>query len=249
MINKFKIDFMVVGAQKAGTSAIDYYLRQHPKIEMASKKELHFFDNDKFFSNSKVDYTLLNKYFPERKVNYLFGEVTPSYMYWDNSIERIKKYNQHIKLIAILRNPIERAFSNWNMEINRNNELRSFKSCIENEMHLILNNIKSKNLYSSYVDRGLYAKQIRNMYSCFPSEQLLFIKYENYITNQKDTMNRVCSFLGIDLCDDNFQSKSLHKIKYLNKISLEERYLLSTFYQKDITEVEKLLNWDCSDWN
>lgn len=73
-----KIDFIVIGAQKAGTSALDSYLRQHPEIGMpADKKELHFFDNETIFANTPVDYHGLETKFIRREDINVYGETTP----------------------------------------------------------------------------------------------------------------------------------------------------------------------------
>jgi len=248
IFNKFKINFMVVGAQKAGTSALDYYLRQHPTIKMGLKKELHFFDNDLHFKKRNVDYSPLKKYYPERDNKYIYGEVTPSYVFWKGAMERIKKYNKKMMLIAILRNPIDRAFSSWNMEVKRGNEHRSFRQSIDEEINDILKGNKKNSLLGTYVSRGLYFEQITNMKKLFPQNQILFIRYEDYMVNQKTVLRDVFSFLKVKEYQNNIELKSVHKINYDNEMTGEERKILIDFYKEDISRVENKLNWDCSDW-
>ena len=100
-----KIDFIIIGTQKGGTSALDHYLRQHPEIGMGKKKEIHFFDDEKIFSKTDINYNKYHDYFDFSIEKKVYGEATPIYIYWDQSCKRIWKYNKDIKLIAILRNP------------------------------------------------------------------------------------------------------------------------------------------------
>ena len=100
----FQIGFIICGTQKGGTTALDRYLRMHPEICMADKKEVHFFDNDNFFIDKKPDYLKYHLNFSPRDHHKIIGEATPIYMYWKNSIKRIHNYNPDMKLIAVLRN-------------------------------------------------------------------------------------------------------------------------------------------------
>jgi len=125
-----KISFLVVGTQKGGTSALDNHLRQHKSLQLAKRKEVHFFDKEVNFKG-EADYKAYHSSFNFSRNKKIYGECTPSYMYWNNSIKRIHQYNPNIKIIAILRNPIYRAFSHWNMECNRNNETLPFLKAIK----------------------------------------------------------------------------------------------------------------------
>ena len=162
LFKKNRIDFIIIGVQKAGTTALDTYLRKHMEIEMGEIKEVHFFDNDKYFINEKIDYKEYHKYFNFSCDKKVFGETTPIYIWWKDSIKRIFNYNKNIKLIIILRNPINRAFSHWNMEVSRKNEFRDFYSCIsENKLD------EKQNKITSYIERGFYSEQIENLLKCF----------------------------------------------------------------------------------
>lgn len=252
MINLFhkrkKIDFIIGGTQKGGTTALDYYLRKHKQIGMAKKKELHFFDNDTLFSNSNIDYSIYEKnfnFFLNKKV---YGETTPIYMYWEPSCKRIYDYNPDIKLIFILRNPISRAFSHWNMEFDRRksyNESFSFAIRNECENNLIENHIQNR-MYS-YVDRGFYFRQIKRIKNYFDERQILFIKYEDFKKNQRKTLFEIFTFLGVDSAY-NFKEKQIHTRKKHSEISIDDKKYLIKQFKFDIYNVEKELNWDCSDW-
>ncbi|MEZ4606416.1 MAG: sulfotransferase domain-containing protein [Deinococcales bacterium] len=114
-----KVYFIICGTQKGGTTALDSYLRQHPHICMGKRKELHFFDQEKNFQSDICDYTSYHKLFQVTSQRQILGEATPIYMYWRAAPQRMWGYNPKLKLIVILRNPIERAYSHWNMERSR----------------------------------------------------------------------------------------------------------------------------------
>ena len=159
-----KINFLVVGAQKSGSSTIDDYLRKHEDICLPnSRKEVHFFDNDLLF-NTQVNYDYYHKFF-ENCQGTCRGEVTPSYMYWKPAIARIYTYNPTIRILVILRNPIHRAYSHWNMQRQRNLENRTFLEAIRSECKsLESRSIRGQNLKYSYVSRGLYFEQILRIF-------------------------------------------------------------------------------------
>ena len=156
---KQPINFIVCGTQKGGTTALDYYLRSHQEICMALKKEVHFFDNDNYFKHEKIDYEFYHEFFRPQKKHKIVGECTPIYMFWKDSMKRIYDYNSKIKLIIILRNPIERAFSHWNMEVQRKREHRTFWDAINKEVNNLDKNLNKSRTFS-YLERGFYYSQI-----------------------------------------------------------------------------------------
>lgn len=246
-----KIDFITVGTQKGGTSALDYYLRKHPDIGMADSKELHFFDNEKIFSKPWINYRRLTKHFHFTNGKTVYGETTPNYMYWTPSIRRIWEYNNRMKLIIILRNPIYRAFSHWNMQLrrkNRNREVNDFWYCIKNERSRIKEALPFQHRGYSYVDRGFYSEQIRRILRFFKPKQLAFIKYDDFIQSQKLTLTRVFEFLGVDPDNYHFKKNKVHSIPYKRDITRREKEYLIDLYFNDISEVERILHWDCSEW-
>ena len=103
-----RLDFILAGAQKSGTTALHYFLCKHPNITMGDQQEMHFFDNDAMFV-SQVDYEELHKHYPPLGTPTIAGDCTPSYIYHEPAAERIWKYNPKIKLLVLLRNPVERA--------------------------------------------------------------------------------------------------------------------------------------------
>ncbi|MCF8369940.1 MAG: sulfotransferase [Bacteroidales bacterium] len=246
--DKIKIGFVVGGAQKAGTTSLNYYLNQHPEIGMPNVKELHYFDNDELFSRPENNHKAINQYFDPKPEIKIYGETTPIYLFWEPSIQRIWNYNKEMKLIFILRNPATRAFSNWNMEFNRKNEHEDFLYCIKHEQDRIENGLNNARRIYSYVARGLYAEQIKRAQKFFPSEQVMFIKYEDYMKNQEETVRQVFDFLGVDPEKFQYQFELIHQSNYFRSMTTDEKLHLAELFYSDINEVEKLLGWNCADW-
>src|ERR1700758_2597105 len=177
-----RLDFIVPGAQKSGTTALHYFLRKHPQIALPDRQELHFFDDEEIFSRQPVDYELLHRHFRKRPVRLLpvrrglAGEVTPSYLYWKPAMERIWKYNPQIKLIILLRNPAERAFAHWNMQRFKGREPLDFLDALKAEKERTEEVAPLQCRRYSYVDRGFYAEQLERAFKFFPREQLKIIK-------------------------------------------------------------------------
>jgi len=100
-----KVDFVIAGMQKGGTTALDRYLRMNPQVCMANKKEVHFFDNEKLFRGDRPNYAIYHSFFDLKPQHQILGEASPIYMYWRNAPNRLWKYNPKMKILLILRNP------------------------------------------------------------------------------------------------------------------------------------------------
>ncbi len=242
-----KVNFLVAGAQKGGTSALNKYLNAHPKLCMAKRKEVHFFDNERIFARKPVDYSRYHSFFSPRLRQRLCGESTPNYLYWYNSPRRIWEYNPAMKLIIVLRNPIDRAFSHWNMEYADKREFLSFRDAIRNERQRIKEALPYQHRVYAYIDRGFYTNQIRRVWHYFPKEQTLFLKSEVLKNEPQNALDKVCEFLGIA----NFRSiKSMatYAIPYATSMADTDRTYLKTLYEFEIKDLEQMLGWDCSEW-
>ncbi len=244
---KKKINFLIVGAQKSGTTALDAYLRLHPEICMASEKEVHFFDNEAFFAQEPVDYSIYHKTFAPNARHKLLGECTPIYMYWHDAPKRIWQYNPEMKIIIILRNPIERAFSHWNMERCRNAEHLSFWDAISNEQQRCQETLPFQHRVFSYLDRGFYVKQLQKIWQFFPKQNTLVLRHEDLRKQHSKTLADVFCFLGIEEMSG-FDEQVVFSIPYQSEMTQQEKMLLLGIFRDEILNIERLLDWDCSDW-
>ena len=242
----FKVGFIICGTQKGGTTALDYYFRKHDKICMAKKKEVHFFDKDKYFKTENLNYDYYHSFFEPHKDHKIIGEATPIYMYWKNAIKRIYNYNSDMKLILVLRNPIDRAFSHWNMEVHRKREHRTFWKAINEELE---NQEKSNKQHRtfSYLDRGFYSIQVEKILRYFNRNQVLIIRNQNLRGNLNGTLKQVSNFLSVSEFGHT-KHKEVHSRTYKTKLKNKENKFLYDLYKKEIQKLENILQWDLTSW-
>jgi hypothetical protein len=271
-----RVGFLIAGAQRSGTRALRAYLQQQPEICMAARKEIHFFDNERIFNKETVDFSSPEKFFSKKQrltqenffsdpENFsgdkydlyhaffapqppqrLCGEATPAYMYWYDAPGRIWEYNPAMKFIIILRNPIDRAFSHWNMRRANKKEQRSFRAALETEVRKPHHTLPLQ-FTGRYIDRGFYTDQIKRIWHYFPEAQTLFLKTEQLKKEPQVMMDKVCDFLGVARIDATL-NRELKSAPYVSSLSIEDREFLKNIYRVEIKKLERLLGWDCSEW-
>jgi len=195
-----KVDFFIVGAPKAGTTSLYYYLNEHIDIEMSSQKEPDFFSDQSlqkkklYYGKNRID--TLAKYhslFHQKNV-ILRGDASVSYLFYDDVPSKIKEYNSDAKIIIMLRNPIDRAFSHYLMDYALGLLSDSFDSIIHKKS-------RHKNadlFYQQYINVGEYASQVKRYLDIFNRQNIFFIDYEEFKNNTSDIVNSVFGFLGLD---------------------------------------------------
>ncbi len=238
-----RIGFVVGGVQKGGTSALDTYLRDHSQVCMASRKEVHFFDNELVQKlPSRLRYAYYHSFFYPCGSDGLRGESTPIYIWWPNSLERIKKYNPKIKLIFVLRDPVSRAYSHWNMERQRGLEKDSFSTCIRRE-----DAVGDCSRVSSYVSRGFYFEQVKRVRKIFPEDQVLFLRHEDLLGAPSSTLNKITEFLGVSSLSV-VEEKRVHSRQYESPLNDDDEVFLRNLFLRDVERLECELGWDLSCW-
>jgi hypothetical protein len=244
-----KVDFVIAGAQKGGTSALDAYLREHPGICMAGKKEVHFFDNERYFKTAHPDYAVYHAHFPAvpPRPGLLYGEATPIYMYWRSAPARIQRYNPGMKLVISLRNPIERAFSQWNMQRERGKDPLPFRQALQQEPERCRASLPLQNRLFSYVDRGFYSEQLQRVWACFPRSQTLVLRSDQVKSDPERALGSICRFLQVPPLQ-NVRNRTVHARPYAAPMDPADWQYLRGVFEGEIRALEKLLGWDCSDW-
>jgi hypothetical protein len=192
-----KIDFLICGTQKGGTTSLYAYLKKHPEICMADYKEIHFFDTEKYFQYRYPDYRIYHECFHPSPRHLLLGEATPAYMYWYSAPRRIWEYNPNMKLILLLRNPIERAYSHWNMQRERGYDELSFLEAIKAEETRRRDALPYQNRRFSYLDRGFYSEQIKRLQTFFPEKQIKIFKSESLRQDPQRVLEEIYRYLGV----------------------------------------------------
>jgi sulfotransferase family protein len=242
------VNFVVGGTQKGGTSALDLFLRQHGEICMPrTKKELHYFDREEHFYK-RPNYKKYHAYFQPEPQHRVIGEATPSYMYWSAAPYRIWSYNPQMKWILVLRNPVERAFSAWNMETKRGAEDLSFAEAVEREATRCREALPRQHRVFSYVDRGFYAHQVRRLFNIFGADNLLILLTEDLRRDHHETLRKVFAFLQVD-SGFTAPEASVFGQDYDQQIDPELYSRLMERFYYDIKQLERLLQRDLSAWH
>jgi hypothetical protein len=189
-------DFVVIGTQKGGTSHFYSLLTEHPFVRRAAAKELHFFDNKFaegvgwyrrcFSEGARVD--------GHRTIT---GEASPSYLFDPQVPERMARIVPEARLIALLRNPVDRAYSHYQMEVRRGKEARSFEEATEEEMTSVEGQGDTVDVRYAYLRRGLYAEQLERFSFFADRDRLLVVKSENLFTRRLEVLDGVLTFLKL----------------------------------------------------
>jgi hypothetical protein len=196
-------DFLIIGAQKAGTTALYAYLRRHPAITGPSWKEVSYFD--RHYERGEAWY---RGNFPNRvRVRgKLVGEASPSYIFHPLGPERVKALVPEARLVALVRNPVDRALSHYHHEVALGREPLPFEDALDAEEDRLRGEKErlaadpsyfSRPWWShAYTSRGRYAEQLERWLAVFPREQLLIVPSEDLGSEPERTHARVLDFLG-----------------------------------------------------
>lgn len=245
-----RVSFVIGGTQKGGTTTLDACLRHHPALRMGRNKELHYFDDEAHFADPP-DYDAYHRGFDHGRARQplpRYGDATPIYMWWKPAAPRIRAYNPDMKWILLLRNPIDRAYSNWNMQHRRGKEPLAFMDALLAESDRLAQVHPGQHRTGAYVDRGRYAGQIRRLWTHFRPEQFLILKSEDLKHDLQGSVNRVCAFLEVPALHvpENFGDQ--HVLPYDNPMSDSARAWLREQLEPEIHDLEQLLGWDCRNW-
>jgi Sulfotransferase domain len=238
-----QVDFIVAGVQKAGTTAIHDFLAQHPEVALLRDQALHFFDKEEHFE-TEPDYRILHRNFAPRWRWRVAGEVTADYLYYPRALERIAAYNPRMKIIVSLRNPTERAFSQWNMRREKARESLDFLEALERDQEIGIWDAPRGN---AYLARSLYTPQLDKVFDLFPREQVFLLKYESFRADPFPIVDQIFDFLGVQR-KSGLTNKQRNVGSYSRRLTIEEREYADAIFAEDINKIEKRLGWDCSDW-
>jgi len=250
-------DFIVIGAKRCGTTSIYQYLENHPCIKKSSHDHIGFFDDN--FSLGELFY---RSFFPtlyeKRRIETKHGkcltyDVTSTYIQSSKSAQNIFSMIPNVKLIAILRNPIDRAYSEYNLNAKSDNNIKSFEYYVENELKEIKKEDQMfENKYTfdkqkkNYLRRGFYFEQLKPWFDLFSGENLLVISTEDLGSNSNEIFHKIFRFLEIP--DYKIDNKKRYEKGQYSKLDDKLREKLIEFYkpmnEKLFNLIGERYNWN-----
>ena len=203
-------DFLIIGSPKAGSTALHVALAQHPDLFLSNPKEPKFFmceqarpdpaqqkgPGDAHSAQEWVwERSAYEGLFADAPAGALCGESTPFYLWDTASHERIRALIPDVKMIAVIRDPIDRAYSNWG---------HLWCDGLEPESDFLaacaLEPARVEAGYAPfwrYLETGLYGRQLEHLYGIFPQEQVFVLRYRQLIDNTSAVLDEICAFLGV----------------------------------------------------
>jgi hypothetical protein len=198
-------DFVIIGAQRGGTTSLHAYLGAHPQVETPATKELHFITDR---HERGLDW-YLGQFPAELAPDVIAGEATPYALFHPLAPRRLREIAPAARLIALLRNPVDRAYSHYLLERAGGHETLDFAAALDAEQERLDGEearlareptyASAPHKHASYVARGDYAPQLERWFAVFPREQILVIRSEDLYQRSAETFAQVAQFLGIRL--------------------------------------------------
>ena len=239
-------NFIIIGVHKGGTTSLYNYLTQHPQIIPPIKKEMDFW-SWKF--NQSINWYLAH--FPgiSEVKNFLTGEASPSYFDHPNAARRIYQFFPKIKLIILLRNPVDRAISQYHQWLRLNWENRSLEEAIESDLEKLTKAPEKVNYWMkelNYLARGVYVEFFKEWMSLFPREQFLILKSEDFYANPEVSVQEVLKFL--DLPEYQLSEYRNYNVGKYSQIDPSMRKNLNDYFRVHNQRLEEYLgmkfNWE-----
>lgn len=248
-------DFVIIGVQKGGTTSLHKYLRQHPDVVPSYKKEVKFFD-----CNYDKGLDWYRAHFPyEGAINHVdlqTGEASPHYIFHPLAPERIAEVLPKVKLIALLRDPVERAFSHYQGNVRAGRESLTFEEAIASEKERLdgieqkiragLNPPLHNYLHYSYLAKGIYADQLKNWFRYFNRSRILILNSEAFYQDPDSVYQQVLEFL--ELPSFQLDSYQVYNAGFNKQMKPETREELRNFFLSYNERLFELLDVDYG-WN
>lgn len=246
-------DYIIIGAEKSGTSSLYHYLRRHPAMLPPIEKEIDFFDMeyDQGLNWYLAHFPPMPQSMPQSMPpsgNWLTGETSANYLYSQAAPQRILEHFPKVKLIVLLRDPIERTVSRYNMMVRNGAEKRSFKAAIQQEIQRLQMAIQGDKIHwqalngNRHLGNSLYYYHLKRWLDYFPREQLLIVPSEALFNQPEKMLHQLYIKLGLE--PNPQQEYPQYNAGSYEPIDTEIRQLLADFLTPPTRKLETLL--DCS---
>ena len=197
---KRQLGFLLIGATKSGTTSLYECFRHHPEVVVTRIKEPHFFSQGLFGTNYHsvgreiTDEEMYWSLFPPSQPGQLLADFDPLTMHGPRAVELLQQLSPATKIVMVLRNPIERAYSHYRMDIKECLEQRSLLEAISGDLHLYRTD---PNSYCPLIRLGFYAKQVAAFIGAFGRRNVHVCLYDDLVADSRKTTKGICDFLGI----------------------------------------------------
>ncbi|MBF0106494.1 MAG: sulfotransferase [Deltaproteobacteria bacterium] len=252
-------NFMIIGAAKSGTTSLYYYLNQHPQIYFSPIKETNFFVSENSLVNFKgpgdeqltnilsvTDFETYQSLFNWVNGETAIGEASIAYLYDEKAAYNIHRRIPNIKIIAILRNPVERAFQGYTrMRMLNREKCKVFSEALELEESRINENWEP---IWHYKQLGFYGKQLKRYFDVFPRENIKIYQYESLMNNEVALINDMFDFLNVDKCfkpdvSQRYNYSGIPKYKSVQNVlksnNILSKCIRSTIPQRIFSHIER----------
>lgn len=235
-------DFLLIGAQKSGTTSLFHYLMEHPEVAVnpRRRKEMYFFNKD-----YEKGMSFYRRYFPLNYVEGLVGEGSTVYLHTREVPERVAASLPDIRLVAVLREPAARAVSHYYHHVQRGREQRPIDEAFAPAlMKRWRGGDLEDGLSFRYLNNGYYVEHLRNWLKYFSREQLCIVQSEEMFLEPQRVYQHICRFLG--LSDSDLTSETAHNAGEPRK---NEPDILNALYNVYADSVRELRELNLGDFN
>ncbi len=256
-----RLDFIVIGTPKAGTTTLYNWIREHPALSLPEGKELPFFSEELF--DRGLDW-YLKHHFRDADRDSLWGKVTPQYMGGIGEVmpaeiaRRIHDTVPNVRLIVILRNPVERAYSHYAMIARRGHEKRSFETAVSEQTSPagIEDGRDRHSETNCYVATGEYGRILGYYFDLFDRDRILILFDQDLRNDRKRAIREVFRFLEVDadfvpasLPSDFHAGSSKPKTRYLTPAFLNSLPVIPWLWSKVPNRIRRRINYAINQWN
>jgi hypothetical protein len=242
-------DFLILGTKRGGTTSMWNHLLDHPlvmpmfpaaqKLKSPHYFYWHFDRGPRWYRSHFATTRQRNRLARELDGQPLAGEASPYYLYHPYTPDRVRSLIPSAKLIVMLRDPVERAYSHYKERLRAGVESLAFEAALEAEdsrLHGEIAKMEADPLYYSrphdyftYRDRGVYLPQLKRWFACYPREQICIVRSEDFYTDRQATFSTVCDFLGLP--HHELQNAKRYNYKPADPMPAAARQHLTEFFE------------------
>jgi hypothetical protein len=246
-------NFLIIGAARAGTTTIYNHLKDHPDVYLPVQKrpEPHFFLKQSEYTRGIAYYE--QRFFAAWRNERAVGEASTSYVFGEQVPGRIRQELPDVRLICVLRNPVERAFSGYWHTVKNGLETLSFEEAVAQEAARkaeLAGTALGEIAPFAYVERGLYYQQLSRWFAEFPRSQMKIVIFDDFVDNPNNGLREIAAFIGVDPADLPERLAEMENKSVPEQVQMlpATRERLIEAFRPDLADLGRLLERDFSVW-